>query len=184
MRTTIVVLALAAGLALLRFAPLTAADSAAGGAEKPRIRVGTFDSRAVAVAYAGSDRMDRQLKQMREQYEQAKAAGNQEKIKQLEAEGCAGQDQMHQQVFSTASVDNVLAQIRDKLPAIAKEAGVDVLVSKWDIVYRDPAAQTVDVTDSIIKPFNPKPRALQTIKELAKHQPIPLEQAKKMKCNE
>lgn len=184
MRTTIAVLTLAVGLTLLRLAPLTAADNASGGAEKPKVRVGTFDSRAVAVAYAGSPGFDAKLKQMREQYQKAKAAGNQDKVKQLEAEGRAGQDQLHQQGFSTASVDNILAQIRDKLPAIAKEAGVDVLVSKWDLVYRDPAAQTVDVTELIIKPFEPKPRTLQTIKELMKQQPISLEQAKKLKTDE
>ena len=107
-------------------------------------------------------------------------AGDAEKVKQLELQGRQQQDRLHQQVFSTGSVADILEKIKDQLPAIAKEAGVDLIVSKWDTVYQAPGAQTVDVTQAMIRPFHPSPKTLRGIQELEKVKPMPLEEAKKI----
>jgi len=67
-----------------------AAEKAAAQTAKP-LRVGTFDSRAVALAYYRkfykSPEFTASLKKLKEDHDQAKAAGDEEKAKRLEAEG-------------------------------------------------------------------------------------------------
>ena len=157
------------------------AEETPGRVEKAGLRVGTFDSRAVAVAYAGSDVHNRLIKQMMEQHAKAKAAGDKQKTAELEAQGKAQQDQLHQQGFGTASVAGILETIKDQLPAIAKQAGVDVIVSRWDVVYQAPGVETTDVTAELIKPFNPSERTLKTVEELKKLPPVSLEELKRLK---
>jgi hypothetical protein len=148
---------------------------------KGTVRVGTFDSRAVAVAYFRSESFSKFLKETMKSHQEAKAAGNDAKAKQLESDMKAAQERAHFQGFGTASVANILEQIKDQLPAIAKEAGVDVLISKWDIAYQAPSVEFVDVTDRMVKPFKPNEKTLQVIQELKKHAPISPEELKKAK---
>jgi hypothetical protein len=99
-------------------------------------RVGVYDSRAIAVAFMGSEvyqaTVGKQLTAMRAEHDAAKAAGNQKRVAELEAEGQARQVLLHKQGFSTAPVDDILTLIQDKMPEIAKAAGVGPIVSKWD----------------------------------------------------
>lgn len=161
-------------------APPLWAQTGKTGTKSATLRVGTFDSRAVAVAYAGSENFNRRIRGLMDEYKNAKAAGDRQKADQLEAESKAGQRRLHEQGFSTASVANILETIKDQLPAIAQKAGVDVIVSKWDIVYQAPGAEFVDVTRLLIEPFHPNERALRNIEELEKHAPIPMEEARKI----
>ena len=55
-----------------------------------KVRVGTFDSRAVAMAYFGSEPFKRQLNDLRAEYEKAKAAGDEKRVKELGAQGRSG----------------------------------------------------------------------------------------------
>jgi hypothetical protein len=135
----------------------------APAAEKGKIRIGTFDSRAVAVAYIRSEAFLQSLNKMTN--EQKKAS----------------QEQAHLQGFGTASVANILDTVKDQLPAVAKEAGVDILVSKWDLTYQSPSVEVVDVTAQIVKPFKPNEKTQKVIEDLLKHPPVPNEQIKNMK---
>ena len=121
-----------------------------------KVRVGTFDSRAVAMAYFGSEAFKRQLNDMRAEYENAKAAGDEKRVKELDAEGPALQELMHKQGFSTWPVDHILEAIKKQIPEIAAKADVDVIVSKWDMVYQR-SAETLGV-----------------IKDIQKRDPVPL----------
>ena len=180
MRVTKIALVLLFVLGAWAVGSATGAEGADGGkAEKAKLRVGTFDSRAVAVAYFNSEVRRRHTRQMMDEYEKAKAANDQQKVKQLEATRRTNEERIHQQGFSTASVANILAEIKDEMPGIAREAGVDVIVSKWDIAYQSPSAEFVDVTGLLIKPFHPNERVLGWIKDLEKQTPIPLEELRK-----
>jgi hypothetical protein len=155
------------------------AEGADGQPERARVRVGTFDSRAVAVAYTRTESFGQSVKKLMDEGKKAEAAGDQEKIKELKAAGRAGQDLIHQQGFGTASVANILDTIKDQLPDIAQKAGVDVIVSKWDITYQTPSAEFVDVTHEMIKPFKPNEKTLKIIEDLLKHPPVSAEELKK-----
>jgi hypothetical protein len=175
-KRTLVLAALAVGLttgaAILAGAPTRKAET-------PRLRVGTFDSRAVTAAYAASEVFDRQIKQLQQEHQKAKAAGDEEKVKKLEAQGKAQQQQFHRQGFGTAPVDDILVHIKGELPAIAKRAGVDVIVSKWAIAYSAADTQFADVTDLIVEPFKPNERTKQIMRELRDKPPAPPEEIEK-----
>jgi hypothetical protein len=153
----------------------------AGGvkAEAARLRVGTFDSRAVAVAYVNSDAGRRYVRQISDEYQKAKAAHDEPKAKQLAEKGRATQDLFHQQGFGTASVANILAEIKDQLPGVARQAGVDVIVSKWDLAYQSEAAAFVDVTELLVQPFHPNEKVRRWIEQLRQKAPISAEELRK-----
>jgi hypothetical protein len=172
--------ALVLGVAIVGTA-LFGGGLAATAAEKEKLRVGTFDSRAIAAVYAASDFNNAYVKRLKQDYDQAKTAGDKAKLAEIEAEANAHQDRLHQQGFGTASVADILEHVKDKLPGIAKEAGVDAIVSKWDIAYRAPAVEFVDVTPLLIKPFQPNERTLRIIGDLSKKPPVPAKELKKIR---
>lgn len=142
--------------------------------------VGTFDSRAVAVAFAGSKWFDELRAEVRAEVQKAKAAGDAAKLEEIRKRMIERQKQMHFQGFGTADVSEYLKYIKDDIPKIAAETGVDVIVSKWDVVYRGPSVKFVDITDALVRPFGPSEKALKSIRELKKHDPVPIEQLEKM----
>jgi hypothetical protein len=158
-----------------------------GGTEQPeekapaeKVRVGTFDSRAIALVYYRSDATDPHSEELNARYEKAKAAGDEERIKQLEAEFKVLQEIVHKQTFSTWPVDNILEQIEDQIPAIAKQADVEIIVCKWDIVYQKDGIEFIDVTELMVQPFKPDEEAMRIITEqFPKQDPVPLKTAEK-----
>jgi len=169
------------------------------GAQQPqentsgsKLRVGTFDSRALVMAYYSSEAFNRDNERLKAEYEKAKAAGNEKRVKEMEAaasnptlggEGWpphpAQQELIHKQGFSTWPVDNLLEKINGKIPEIAKQANVDIIVCKWDIVYQRSGVEFVNVTDLMVKPFNPDEETLKGVKEIQEQDPVPLEELKK-----
>jgi hypothetical protein len=174
MRTLKVALAAACAISLL------------SACAKPRervaepVRIGTYDSRSVAVAFAGSPTFDRYLRERGAEHARAKAAHDDKRIAELEAEAAARQRLMHMQGFSTAPVTDILDQIQDRLPAVKANAGVSVLISRWDSTalaqYKD--AQLVDVTMALVDALNPHGRAREWAIEIQQSSPIPLTEAK------
>lgn len=142
------------------------------------VRVGTFDSRAVAMAYFATDAFNRQLNDLRAEHEKAKAAEDEKRVKESFAELRALGELMHKQGFSTWRVDNILETIKEKIPEIARQGNVDVIICKWDIVYHGSGIELVDVTDLMVQPFNPDKETLKTIKDVQKHDPVPLDEIK------
>ena len=145
-----------------------------------KMLVGTFDSRAVAMAYYQSEIHAKYIKDLKAEYAIAKAAGDEERVRELTAEGEASQELAHKQCFSTWPVDKTMERIGERIPEIAEEAGVDVIVSKWDIIYMRPEADFIDVTFLMMLPLNSDEEAMkELLQELAQHDPIPLEELSK-----
>jgi len=142
----------------------------------PPVRVGIYDSRAIAVAYVRSPMMRQWMADLKAQRDKAQAAGDEKRVRELEAQGGARQQRLHEQGFSTASVANLMDQIRGGIPAVAREAGVVLVVSEWEVMYKDPTIQYVDVTIPLVRRFTTDPQALQTVEELMKHPPVPLDE--------
>ncbi len=155
---------------------LLSAFSLYGQSSSPAMRVGIYDSRAIAIAYSRSDAFREALNDLVAQRDQAKAAGDERRVKELEARGRAQQERFHQQGFGMASVVDLMAGIRAEIPAVAREAGVGLIVSKWEVVYRDPSVEYVDVTLPLVKKFGADSNLLKNLQELMKHEPVPAEQ--------
>jgi len=160
--------------AMLAAAVFWAAQPASSQDAKP-LRIGVFDSRAVALAYGNSDEFQQIVQGIRADYNKAKAANNDSRARELNKEGQWLQVRLHQQVFSTAPVSGILAKVGDRLPAIAAQAGVALIVSKWEVQFQNPTVETVDVTLPVVKLFNPSDKVLKWIEEMKAQDPIPFE---------
>jgi hypothetical protein len=150
---------------------------------KRKERIGVYDSRSIAVAFAGSPVHQKQLKQLMVEHKKAKDAGEVETVAKLEAEGKARQEKLHKQAFSTAPVDDLLLYIENALPEIQKITGVTAIVSKWDQagIGKHAGAETVDVTMKLVDTFQPNERQRKSAIEIQKHTPIPLQKAERIK---
>ena len=177
-KTFAVITAVLAGLAVYTTVGAGQPEEKTSGA---KLRVGTFDSRAVAIAHVRSEAFARHLKGIRAEYKKAKAEGDENRVKELEAQGPAGQELVHKQGFGTWPVDDILDKIKEKIPKIARQADVDVIVSKWDVVYQRAGVEFVDVTDLMVQPFDPNESTLKVIQEVLKRAPVPLEELKNHK---
>lgn len=145
-------------------------------------QIGVYDSRAIAIAWAGTEPFINGIKDLKARHQEAKEAGDTELAEKLEAEGIAMQEQMHFQGFSTAPVDNILARFQESMAAAMEEAGVTVIVSKWDedglALHTD--AEQVDVTMKLVLAMGTNERQLDTVRNMGDKPPVPLEELKKM----
>jgi hypothetical protein len=180
-------LILAAGQPSAPAAAAAAAAAAAPPAPAPattttspaRVRIGVYDSRAVAVAFAPSGQNRHALQQLMNDAKRAEAAKDDKRLAELKAQGAARQRRMHLQGFSNAPVDDILAHVRDRLPDVARRAGVVAIVPAAD--FHDAAAvETVDVTDDLVALFEPSERTLRTVAEVRRREPIAIEVIAKM----
>jgi len=141
-------------------------------------RIGIYDSRAVAVAYAGSSFQQAKMSDLVTQQKKTKADGDKKQIARIEAEGRAWQAQLHQQGFSTAPVDDLLTNISNELPQIQADAGVTQLISKWNEpeLQKHASAEKVDVTMKLVDAFHPNERQRQHAIEIQKKKPSKLKE--------
>jgi hypothetical protein len=140
------------------------------------LRIGVYDSRAIAVAWGNSAEFRKSLDAVTADYKKAKEAKDDKRVKEIEAQMKAKQRRAHEQGFSTGSVANIMATIKDSLPAVAKKAGVDVIASKWEVNYQAPGIKAVDVTDDLVALFHVSAKGLEWTKGIKDHAPLPIEQ--------
>jgi len=152
-----------------------------GQALKESVVLGTFDSRVIAIAYYNTEAHKSYIEDLKADHAEAEAAGDKELAKELEAIGESSQELAQKQAFSTWPVDNILGEIEGKIPEIAKQAEVDLIVSKWNIVYQESGLEFIDVTDIMVKLFDPDEQMLQMLEQIKMQDPIPLEELEKMK---
>jgi hypothetical protein len=164
-------LALVAAGGTLAFV-LGAGNQPAPAGKDAVLRVGTFDSRAIAVAYAHS-KYNTQVAKLMEESKKAKAANDTKKIAELNTKGKKLQDKFHLQGFGKVPVDDLLACVKDRLPAVAKEAGVDVIAD--DMSWAADGVAKVDVTDRLVKLYEPNEQTLKMVAEMKNVKPLPLE---------
>jgi hypothetical protein len=140
-----------------------------------KLRIGVYDSRAVAVAYANSPEFSESLKGMQADYQKAKAAKEEKTMKQIEGRMKLRQLRMHEQGFSTGSVADIMAKVKGALPDVARKAGVQAIVSKWELNYQSPDVETVDVTDEVAGLFHASDKGRKWVKEIRAKAPVPMD---------
>ncbi|KAA0212376.1 MAG: hypothetical protein DYG94_14780 [Leptolyngbya sp. PLA3] len=138
--------------------------------EKPaRIRLGVYDSRGVAIAWAGSDfnTIGGKMKEL----EAAKAAGNQDEVKRLEEWGMMQQRLFHFQGFGRYPVDDYVAALADQLPQLLKDRDLAAIV--WLPAAAADDVETVDVTVDLMKLFGmDETKARKMMNEVSTHEPL------------
>lgn len=143
--------------------------------ETNKLRIGTFDSRCVAVAYGRSPEFMKEIDSMKTAQKKAKEEGNNELVTELEQLGSTKQVVMHQQVFSNSSINNILEKIKDKFPVLAKNNNVKMILSKWEIPFADESFELVDITDQLVAMFSPDDATQKIIDNIKAMEPIPIE---------
>ena len=110
-----------------------------------KLRVGVYDSRAVAVAWANSTEFKEAMKPIEADYQRAKDAKDDKRMKEIDALMKWRQTRAHEQAFSTSSVAPIVAKVKSSLPEIAKQAGVQIIISKWELNHQSSDVELVDV---------------------------------------
>ncbi|YCM43020.1 hypothetical protein V2O64_17060 [Verrucomicrobiaceae bacterium 227] len=136
--------------------------------------IGTYDSRALAIAFVGSPLHEGNLSGLMALHQKAKATGDTATVAKLEAQGQAAQKKIHQQAFGTAPVDDILSQIPGQIATIKKEAGVIALISKWNApeLAKHPGVKTIDLTLPLIEALKPTAQQRQRAIEILKKDPL------------
>lgn len=175
MKTLPIGLALAAGLLVT---VLGAKASSSGTPAKARI--GTYDNRAIAVAYAASRFSP--VPQRMEELRAAQAAHDDARVKELNAWGEAHQRSLHRQGFGRVPVDDLLDCVRASFPQVARDAGVDAIA--WGLDFAGEGVERVDVTDALVALYEPSAKTRATIRELLERKPISLDELEKLGSDE
>jgi len=145
----------------------------------PMIRVGIYDSRAIAVAHGQSDEYQGKMSKLRVDAKKARADGDEKKARQFDRQLGVLMGPIREQAHSIRPIDDILETVKGMIPGIAEEAKVDVIVSKWGIAFERPGIEFVDVTDLMVKTFfDPKESTLTSIKNILMNDPVPLHKFK------
>jgi hypothetical protein len=151
--------ALLVGLAVaLMAADRPASQPSSGG----KIRVGTYDNRAVAVAYAAS--CFNPVREKMAEQSAAKKAGDQVKLKELEAWGEHHQRMLHVQGFCRVPVTDLLEPVKEKMTKLAADERLAAIVMSCDVAA--PNVELVDVTEQLVKLFEPTAKTLEMAKKV------------------
>ena len=135
------------------------------------VKVGTYNSRAVALAFYRSELWGGVMRAKRAERDSAKQAGSVQKVKELEKWGEIQQDLAHKQVFGSAPITNVLGHLAPGFPEIARAAGVAVVAS--DVQYAGASVQVVDITMHIVEWLKPDARTRAMVEDFLKKNPPP-----------
>ena len=139
-----------------------------------KLRIGVFDSRAVAIAFYNSKFSSNQqiFTTLDSQMEEAKEKDDKEAIAKIEREATLRQAMMHQQGFGDGSVNNITGTIKDKMDQLAKNENLAAIVSKWELVFSGTDIELVDITVKVVDFFEPNERMKEMTKEVMLSEPI------------
>src|SRR5262245_46738177 len=108
-----------------------------------KIRIGTYDNRAIAVAYAASKWNP--VREKMAEYQAAKKAGDAARQKELEAWGEEQQRVLHFQGFGRVPVADLLKPFEKQIMKLADDKQLAAITMQCDFVASD--VEVVDVTD-------------------------------------
>ncbi|TWU42179.1 hypothetical protein [Novipirellula artificiosorum] len=149
---------------------LNAVSASAQNTETSTVRIGTYDNRSIAVAYAASPYNPIAEKMV--ELDSARKSGDEETISRLNAWGKKQQRMLHFQGFAQVPVGNLLAPVKDQLAKFAKEHKLAAIVMKCD--YVGPEIETVDVTEDLVEFFQPDERVRQMARKIRDAEPVEL----------
>jgi|CZKP01.1.fsa_nt_gi hypothetical protein len=140
-----------------------------------KFRVGTYDSRAVEIAYfnsAYSHSIMQTMKELNVKMQKAKQESDSAMIKKLNFEGPTRQAILHEKGFGTGSIRFEIMEIKDKIDSLAKAEKIDLVVSKWELNYSNANCEVIDITEKIADLFKPNKRFKNMLPDILKSEPI------------
>jgi len=143
------------------------------GGDNPKgkkIRIGIYDNRPIAMAWFGS--RFNPLEEKRREYDKAKAAGDEAKVKELGPWFPQFQRQLHFQGFGRAPVDDLLEPVKAEIAKFARDKQLAAITMSCD--FTSDQVELIDVTDDLVKLYNPSEKMLQGLPEFRKTKPVKL----------
>jgi hypothetical protein len=119
-----------------------------------RVTVGIFSRAMVVQVYYRSEVWKAKVKAMSEERNRAAAASDLATVDRIERELTTLQALAQKQLAGEASLKNIYDVVKADWPAIAQEAGVDLIVEA--ALYQGPTIRVADVTPLIVKRFGSK----------------------------
>ncbi|HOC31087.1 MAG TPA: hypothetical protein PKK84_02470 [Armatimonadota bacterium] len=157
---------------------LAAAPKAASSTGK--VRIGVYDSRAIAVAWAASE--FNPVRQKMAEHTEAKKKNDVKKAEELEAWGNAKQRLLHFQGFGRVPVDDLLTPVKKGVATVAKEKKLAAIVMQCD--YTAPNVEVVDVTNALVDLYEPNDRTREIVRTLRDVKPVGLLELADMKASD
>lgn len=145
-----------------------------------KIRIGVYDTRAIAIAWAASEYNP--IKQNMATLAAAKKAGDLRKIKELEAWFPAEQRLLHFQGFGRVPVGDLLLPVRKEVERLAQQKGIAAIAMECD--YTAPNVEVVDVTEALVELYKPSDRTRQVVRSLRNVKPLGLLEVADMKVTD
>jgi hypothetical protein len=125
--------------------PWTCAQSAA----ESKVTVGIFSRTTVVQVFYRSAIWKAKMQAKLDEQNKAVTGGDAAKADQIDRELTAMQALAQKQLTGDAPLKNILDELKEDWPAIAKEAGVDLIIEAP--LYQATGARVIDVTPSIVK---------------------------------
>lgn len=141
-------------------------------AEDEMIRIGTYDNRGVAIAYARSAYLPVDAK--RAEHQAAEAAGDTAKMAAIEAEMEALQRQLHYQGFGRVPVDDLLEPVAHRLADLAADLELDAIV--WICDFSGENVEVVDITMDLVRLYDPSDETLELCSQLDQYEPASIDE--------
>lgn len=126
--------------------------------------VGTYDPRAVCIAYVNGPLFQKWANEQKVAHDAAKAKGDTATCAAIEKTMQSTQARFHEQAFSCGDVDDILAVVADAVAKVCADAGV-VRVEKVNQA-RAAGVATVDVTAKLVEVFQPSEKGRGWIADL------------------
>ncbi|MCX6157236.1 MAG: hypothetical protein NTY74_04560 [Ignavibacteriae bacterium] len=136
-----------------------------------KVRVGTYDSRLIAVAYYNS-KLFKIPSEVREKMKVAQEKNDTVTISAITKEMPLRQRYMHEQAFGKASVCYLIEEIKDKVAEYVKKEKLDFIVSKWEMSFINPNYEVVDITLSLANLFEPSMDMGKMMTDLNSNEPV------------
>jgi hypothetical protein len=170
---TLLLAVLLAGCAAI--APAASAPPRGGGTA-PSLVLGVYDPRALAIVHYRSPAHQERVAAAVREHERAQAAGDAATAQRIEQEMEALQQRAHEQAFGGAPTPEILALIADRLPDLARAAGVDAIVARPDLAWLDADAEYVDVSIALAEALGPDEQTRRMLAEALAQPLVPMEQ--------
>jgi hypothetical protein len=163
-----------AGAVLLALAITVTNGAYAQKKKATALKIGTYDSRIVAMAWSRSEHFMDRLKKINQQSDSATKTHDSALLKVVSVGAMSYQHLLHQAVFSNGSIAFIMGQVKDSLPDLARSAGVTAILSKWELTFCDPSVEVIDLSDQVAQLFHPKQNIDKIVSDIRKQDPMPL----------
>ncbi len=135
-----------------------------------KVRIGVYESRAIAIAWARSSHNP--VGEKMKEYEVAKKANDKKKMAELEAWGPAHQRLLHFQGFGRVPVGDLLQPVHEPMRALLKEKNLAAIAMECDLVAE--GVEQVDITRELVMLFQPSEETLKYTDQIRGKQPLSL----------